>query len=126
MLKISQRLIERLADLPKTSKYVFGGTNLKTTARLFERSRKIAVATSKNPRLGGITFHTLRHWKATMEYHKTKDILHVMRLLGHRHQDTMRYTRLVDFGEQDYVVKLLGRLKSMQASRRRLPVRLRL
>lgn len=112
MLKISQRLTERLADLPKTSKYVFGGTNLKTTARLFERSRKIAVSTSKNPRLGGITFHTLRHWKATMEYHKTKDILHVMRLLGHKNiKNTMRYTQLVDFGEQDYVVKVAWTLE---------------
>ena len=112
MLKISQRLIERLADLPKTSKYVFGGTNLKTTARLFERSRKIAVSTSKNPRLGGITFHKLRHWKATMEYHKTKDILHVMRLLGHKNiKNTMRYTQLVDFGEQDYVVKVAWTLE---------------
>ena len=112
MLKISQSLIERLADLPKTSKYVFGGTNLKTTARLFERSRKIAISTSKNPRLGGITFHTLRHWKATMEYHKTKDILHVMRLLGHKNiKNTMRYTQLVDFGEQDYVVKVAWTLE---------------
>jgi integrase/ribosomal protein L37AE/L43A len=112
MLKISQRLIERLADLPKTSKYVFGGTNLKTTSRLFERSRKIAVSTSKNPRLRGITFHTLRHWKATMEYHKTKDILHVMRLLGHKNiKNTMRYTQLVDFGEQDYVVKVAWTLE---------------
>jgi hypothetical protein len=25
-----------------------------------------------------------RHWKATMEYHKTKDILHVKKLLGHK------------------------------------------
>ena len=32
--------------------------NVKTTARLFERSRKIAVSTSKNPRLGGITLYT--------------------------------------------------------------------
>jgi integrase len=112
MLKISQRLIERLADLPKTSKYVFGGTNLKTTARLFERSRKIAVSTSKNPRLGEITFHTLRHWKATMEYHKTKDILHVMKLLGHKNiKNTMRYTQLVDFSEQDYTVKVAWTLE---------------
>lgn len=112
ILKISQRLKERLLDLPKTSKYVFGGTNLKTTMRLFERSRKIAAAKSKNPRLNEITFHTLRHWKATMEYHKTKDILHVMRLLGHKNiKNTMRYTQLVDFGEQDYTVKVAWTLE---------------
>jgi integrase len=112
ILKISQRLKERLLDLPKTSKYVFGGTNLKTTMRLFERSRKIAADKSKNPRLNKITFHTLRHWKATMEYHRTKDILHVMRLLGHKNiKNTMRYTQLVDLGEQDYTVKVAWTLE---------------
>lgn len=112
MLKISQRLTERLADLPKTSKFIFGGTNLKTTMRLFERSRRIAASTSKNPRLLKITFHTMRHWKATMEYHKTKDILHVMRVLGHKSiKNTMRYTQLVDLGEQDYVVKVAWTLE---------------
>ena len=25
-----------------------------------------------------------RHWKATMEYHRMKDILHVKQLLGHK------------------------------------------
>lgn len=112
MLRISQRLLERLQDLPKNNKCVFGGTNLETTARLFERSRKIAANKSKNPRLLKITFHTLRHWKATMEYHKTKDILHVMKTLGHKNiKNTMRYTQLVDFGDQDYVVKVAWTLE---------------
>jgi len=26
----------------------------------------------------------MRHWKGTMEYHKTKDILYVMKVLDHR------------------------------------------
>jgi integrase len=112
MLRISQRLLERLQDLPKNNLYVFGGTNLETTARLFERSRKIAANKSKNPRLLKITFHTLRHWKATMEYHKTKDILHVMKTLGHKNiKNTLRYTQLVDFGDQDYVVKVAWTLE---------------
>jgi hypothetical protein len=47
-----------------------------------------------------------------MEYHKTKDILHVMRLLGHKNiKNTMGYTQLVDFGEQDYVVKVAWKLE---------------
>ncbi len=33
-----------------------------------------------------------------MEYHKTIDILHVMRLLGHKNiKNTLIYTHLVDF-----------------------------
>ena len=51
-----------------------------------------------NPRLLKISFHILRHWKATREYHKTKDILHVKRLLGHRKlESTMMYIELVTF-----------------------------
>jgi integrase len=56
-----------------------------------------------NPRLLKITYHTLRHFKATMEYQKTKDILHVMKVLGHRNiQNTLIYTQLVNFESEDY------------------------
>jgi len=37
----------------------------------------------------------LRHWKATMLYHQTKDILHVMNFLGHKSiKNTMLYIQL--------------------------------
>jgi len=29
-----------------------------------------------------MSFHTIRHWKATTLYHQTKDILYVMKFLG--------------------------------------------
>ena len=39
--------------------------------------------------------HTFRHWKATTEYHKTRDILHVQQLLGHRDlRNTLIYINL--------------------------------
>ncbi len=42
-----------------------------------------------------------------MEYHRTKDILHVKRLLGHRRLDsTLIYTQLVSFEEDEYYVKV--------------------
>ena len=42
-----------------------------------------------------ITFHTLRHFGATMEYHKTKDIIHVKTVLGHRNiESTMIYINI--------------------------------
>ncbi len=107
ILKISRNLIERLESLPHTSKYVFGGTSLKTTQRIFQRARKLTAAKTKNLRLLDITFHTVRHWKATMEYHKTRDILHVMRMLGHKNiKNTLRYTQLVDLNEQDFISKV--------------------
>ncbi len=107
MLKASVRLIERLTALPNTSRKVFGGTNLRATARNFERSKKLISTKTKNPRLLRITYHTFRHWKATMEYHRTKDILHVMRLLGHKNlKNTMTYTQLVDLNDEDYISKV--------------------
>jgi integrase len=50
-----------------------------------------------------IHFHTFRHWKATTEYAKTKDILDVMKMLGHKNiQNTLLYTQLIDFETDDY------------------------
>ena len=42
------------------------------------------------------------HWKATMEYHKTKDILHIMKLRHRRTENTLIYTQLVEFETDDY------------------------
>jgi hypothetical protein len=42
-----------------------------------------------------------------MEYHKTKDILHVMQFLGHKNiTNTLKYTQLVNFQSDDYVCKV--------------------
>ena len=49
-----------------------------------------------------IHFHTFRHWRATMKYHRTKDILKVMRLLGHKNiANALVYTQLVEFEDDD-------------------------
>ena len=61
----------------------------------------------KNPRISQITFHTFCHWKATAEYAKTKDILYVNQLLGHKRiEATLIYTQLVNFESDDYHVKV--------------------
>jgi hypothetical protein len=42
-----------------------------------------------------------------MEYQKTKDILHVKWLLGHKRiENTLVYTHLVNFGSDDYICKV--------------------
>ena len=47
-----------------------------------------------------------------MEYAKTKDILHVMRLLGHKRiQNTLVYTQLVDFKSEEYILKVARNAK---------------
>jgi hypothetical protein len=41
------------------------------------------------------SFFRKRHWKGTIEYHRTKDILRVKQLLGHKQiQNTMVYINL--------------------------------
>lgn len=38
-----------------------------------------------------------------MEYHRTKDLLHVKQLLGHKDlRTTLRYAQLLDFGGDEY------------------------
>ena len=57
----------------------------------------------KNDRIRKIPFHILRHWKATTEYAKTKDILHVMKILGHKNiQNTLLYTQLITFQNDEF------------------------
>ena len=47
-----------------------------------------------------------------MEYHKTKDILYVMKLLSHKNiNNTLVYTQLVDFSEKEYVTKVAWTLE---------------
>jgi integrase len=83
VLAVSNTLAAMLNCLPKQSVRIFGNSSLETL-RTFERQRKRLAYKLNNPRIQQITFHTLRHWKATMEYHRTKDILHVMQILGHK------------------------------------------
>jgi len=101
--KISDKLIAMLNRLPKTNDKLFGKTSVAIAVSNFYNQRKRAAAKLQNPRLLHITFHTLRHWKATMEYQKTRDILHVMRLLGHKNiNNTLIYTHLINYETDDY------------------------
>jgi len=76
---------------------------LRGRALTYGRLRNRAAEKLQNPRIRYITFHTFRHWKATMEYHKTKDILHVQQILDHRNiMNTLIYTQLITFENEDY------------------------
>jgi integrase len=113
IIKISDKVIAMLKALPQKSDQVFKGSvhGLRTN---FGIQRKRAAEKLKNPRLLRISFHTLRHWKATMEYHKTKDILHVMKLLGHKSiNSTLLYTQLVNLEGDEYDVKVAETTKEI-------------
>ena len=109
IFKVSDKLLAMLGRLPKKSNRVFGTYVLNGFARMFQRQRKRVAQKLQNPRLLRISFHTIRHWKATMEYQRTKDILYVMRLLGHKSiKNTLIYTQLVEFEENtdQYISKV--------------------
>jgi len=89
ILSISEEFINRLSVLPKKNEKVFDYHKVK---RNFYKQRKTIAQKLGNPRLKQISFTTFRHWKGTMEYHRTRDILYVQRLLGHKSlQSTMIY-----------------------------------
>jgi len=106
IFKLSSKLLSRLISLKgKGSNWVFS-KHLRTQRRLFQKQRANLSRKLQNPRLQQIHFHTFRHWKATTEYHKTKDILHVMQILGHKNiMNTLKYTQLIDFKGDDYTSK---------------------
>lgn len=111
-----------LSALPKTSPYVFHGenvdpiTSLDHFTRNFEDHRQRAAAKLQNPRILQISFKTLRHFKATREYHRTKDIVHVMQLLGHKNiKNTLVYTHLVNFESDEFVCKVATNVDEAKA-----------
>jgi len=115
MHKISDKLVSMLKALPQKYDMPFQ-SSVHCVRSNFTIQRKRAAEKMKNPRFLSIHFHTFRHWKATMEYHKTKDILHVMRMLGHRSiNSTLLYTQLVDFEGDEYDVKVAERKEEIIA-----------
>lgn len=100
-VKVSAKTIAMLNALPKKGEYIF--SNYRALQTTFSRSRKRIAAKLGNPRLLSIHFHTLRHWKGTMEYAKTKNILWVKYLLGHKRlENTEIYTHLINFENEEY------------------------
>ena len=102
-LKISKETLKLLMKLPRRNSYVFSPSGnperfereLKHFARNFQKLRKRLAESCGNERLKLISFRTFRHWKATMEYLKFKDIMYVKELLGHRSIiHTTRYIHL--------------------------------
>jgi integrase len=90
----SSKLIAMLNMLPKTKMKVFPSM-LAARRTSFDSSRKRLAKKLQNPRLLRISFHTFRHWKATLLYHQTKDIIYVKEFLGHRKiENTLLYIQL--------------------------------
>ena len=93
LLPLSEKTLGMLQTIPKKSDRMF--PTLSSLTSNFYIQRKTLARKLNDPRILKISLHTLRHWKATMEYHKTKDIIHVQQVLGHRDiKSTMIYINL--------------------------------
>ena len=91
-LVVSSNMISRLMTLPHANERVFGSKNLDRFRWRYQRMRNDLSRKLENSRLHEIAFKTFRHWKATHEYYRTKDILHVKQILGHkRTENTLIY-----------------------------------
>jgi integrase len=97
IIKVPAKTIAMINAMPKTNAYIFN-TNAQTIRNLFDKQRAKIARNLQNPRLRQIHLHTLRHWKATMEYHRTNNIKWVQQLLGHKKLETTdMYTQLISF-----------------------------
>jgi len=109
MFKVSSRLIAVLNALPKKSDTHIFQRDPPTPCGLlhfsstFRNLRKRVAKKMQNPNINRISFHTFRHWYATMVYHKTKSLLHVQERLGHKSiLITTLYTHLMNFDADSY------------------------
>jgi integrase len=94
ILPISTQLIAMLNQIPKINDDVFQ-VKKECFRKTFEALRKRTIKRLGKPRLNAIHLHTFRHWKATTEYHKTKDIIHVKTVLGHKNiENTLIYINI--------------------------------
>ncbi|MDH5391186.1 MAG: site-specific integrase [Candidatus Bathyarchaeota archaeon] len=98
ILNIGSQLAARLELLAKHTEYVFRKTYdqpLRNWTTNFLERRKTIARKLNNPRLLKISFKTFRHFKGTLLYHKTKDVLYVKERLGHKNiQNTLIYIHL--------------------------------
>jgi integrase len=122
--EVSAELCQMLLSLPHNSQYIFSCSREPLTKEdrrshlnhltrqkgLLSHQRRRTAEKLKNPRIAEINYHSLRHWKATQLYHQTKDVLYVMKFLGHRDvKNTLIYIDLESVcyskGGEDYHAK---------------------
>jgi len=85
----------------------------KRMGEIWRKTRNRLANKLNEPQLKAIPLRNLRHHYATMMYDKTKDILLVKQLLGHKKiETTMFYTQLIALTEEDeYTVKTATNIK---------------
>lgn len=104
---LKRYVVERDLDL---NERMFPTTTVMT--HVFMRVRNRLAKRLHEPELRRFRLYDLRHYFATMLYHNTKDILYVKEQLGHRRlENTLIYTHLIDFKDEEYVVRVAKTVK---------------
>ena len=112
VLKVSDIVLAELRNIVRRynigeDEHIFPNTG--TLRRHFQIARNRLAERIGKPELRGISLYSLRHFKATMLYRKTKDILYVKEFLGHRCiSNTIKYIHLAKALETsgEYICKV--------------------
>jgi len=81
---------------------LFGTWNSDYYGKMFRTYRDKTADKLQDPSIKSIRLYDLRHYFATMTYHKTKDLLYTKQQMGHRKiETTLIYTQLLQFDKDD-------------------------
>ena len=92
----------------KPNDYIFGTWNSDNYGKSYRYHRNKTAEKLQDFSIKSIRLYDLRHFFATMLYHKTKDILFVKQQMGHRKiETTLVYTQLLQFDrDENYTCKI--------------------
>ncbi len=99
ILRFSDKLKGMINNIPKNTPKPFLRTckSKKGLRVTFNQMRTRTATKLNNPRLNQISFHTFRHWKATTDYYRFRDPIHIRAVLGHKSATmTDRYIHIVE------------------------------
>lgn len=107
-------LKQLISDIQSVNKEIFPSS--KTLQSNWFKLRKKVAETYSKPELKQIRLYDLIHFYGTMLYHKTKDIVHVQRKMGHKSlKNTLIYIDLSDFdNEEEYISKVAQTQEEIQ------------
>ena len=81
---------------------LFGKWNSDQYGKWFRHYRNVTADKLQDSSIKSIRLYDLRHYFATMTYHKTRDILFTKQQMGHRKiETTLIYTQLLQFDKDD-------------------------
>ena len=92
---------------------IFGTWNSNTYGKNFRYTRNRTAEKTADLAIKTIRLYDLRHYFATMTYHKTQDILFTKQQMGHKKiETTLIYTQLLQFEkDDDYTCKVAQNLE---------------